>query len=111
MLGLLPFAGGRAKGLNPRTQCNPSMGGSCCVFKAERSCRPDVEFVSCATENVVSVKIMHRSNNFIFMITLLGGPEERYGGTGFVNVIPLSAGNYPSKQNVSQCEIGAGSTS
>src|SRR6266851_1247317 len=66
MSGLLP--GVRPKGLNPRAQCMPSMGGSCCPLISDKSCRaaPEVSLV-CANVTTASSNTRKGTNFFLFM--------------------------------------------
>src|SRR5258708_4024611 len=116
MSGLLPLlAAARANGLKPRVQWSPSMGGSCCVFRVDRSSRPEAESALWPNENATSDRIMQGNNHFVFIVALLG----RIQGSRFVRLvkrvgrrpIPQNGPNYPSKPIASQCETGAGSGS
>src|ERR1700730_9288808 len=68
MLGL---AGGRLKGVKPRAQCMPSIGGSCCPLMSDQSCGADPE-VSEVWANVTTARSStnRRTNPFLFMRTL-----------------------------------------
>src|ERR1700730_422502 len=91
---MFALAGGRLKGVKPRAQWIPSIGGSCCVFRADRSCGLDaVESAVWAKENAASNRTTDRSKIFDFMMRLLLGEilrrDERSDRT--------ERGNYMSK--------------
>jgi|SRR5258708_15404172 len=82
MLGLFPAA--REKGLNPRAQWIPSIGGSCCVFKDERSSGPATELELWPSENAASnMTNKHGSNHVVFIdYPPSGWAQERFGWSG-----------------------------